>query len=318
MRRRAFGKAGFEVSVLGLGGHEFLPDGRSRGFNEDFTLATTAGHVWPGFGGPQRQAVVRAADAAGVTFFDATIDAEKEALGRNLAGLAGPLVVQTRPEGMCYRNNPADEWNWRLTDLTLLRAEVLRILGLLKRDRVDVLNFGFDGVSLTRDPEFLVKVATNVRALKADGLIRCASADTFAGEGALLAAIGTGAFDSIFLNFNLGNDGAVRKVLPACAARGMAVVAREVYLKAALWSIGAEAGITDRDVLARVAVRWVLRHQEVVTAVVGIDRPEQLAPVVSAAADPAFTPEDERVLAALLATPGWSAYRSARLKEFGV
>lgn len=131
MRRRAFGSAGFDVSVLGLGGHEFLPDGRSRGFNEDFTLATTAGHVWPGFGASLRLAVVRAAHAAGITFFDATIDAEKEALGRNLAEAPppGPVTVQTRPEGMCYRNNPADEWNWRLTDLTLLRAEVRRCSG---------------------------------------------------------------------------------------------------------------------------------------------------------------------------------------------
>lgn len=183
---------------------------------------------------------------------------------------------------------------------------------------MDSLNFGFDGESLRRDPAFLTKVAANVRALKADGLIRCASADTFAGEAALLAAVGTGAFDSIFLNFNLGNDGAARKVLPACAARGMAVVAREVFLKGSLWPIGAEAGVADHDSLSRVAVKWILRHPEVTVAVVGIDRPEQLAPVLAAASEPAFTSEDDRVLASLLATPGWSAYRSARLKEFGV
>jgi len=318
MIRRPFGRAGFDVSVLGLGGHEFLPNGASRGFNEDYVKATTAGYVWPGFGGDGRRAVVAAAYEAGITYFDATIDAEKEALGRNLLELAlpGPVVIQTRPEGMCYRNNPEDEWNWRLVDPGLLRAEVRRLLGLIRRDRVDVLNLGFDRASLERDPAFLEKLAGNVRALKAEGLIRCASADTFAGEAAYLAAIATGAFDSLFINFNLGNDGAVRRVLPAAARAGMAVVAREAFMKTALFAMGREAGITDGDVLARVAVRWILAHPAVTLVVVGIDRPSQLVPVVAAAASPAPGEDDRRVLAALTRTRAWADYHAARLAEF--
>ncbi len=72
------------ISAIGMGGHEYLPDGRSRGFNEDAKLAVTPGHVFPGFGGEKRKRVLAAAYGHGINFFDATIDSEKEALGRNL------------------------------------------------------------------------------------------------------------------------------------------------------------------------------------------------------------------------------------------
>lgn len=45
---RRIGDSSVELSVLGVGGHEFLPDGRLRGFQEDFALAITPGHILPG------------------------------------------------------------------------------------------------------------------------------------------------------------------------------------------------------------------------------------------------------------------------------
>lgn len=305
------------LSRVGLGGHEFLPDGRSRGFNEDFRRATTPGVVWEGFGGDGRTAVVRAALEAGVTFFDATIDAEKEALGRNLAALApaASVFVQTRPEGMCWTNNPADEWNWRLADRPQLEAEVRRLLGLLRRPRLDFLNFGFMGVSLERDPDFLKNVADNIARLKAEGLIRFATGDTFSGEAVYLRAIAQGCFDALFVNFNVANDGPARRVLPAAAAAGLTVLAREAYGKGELFRMGDEAGITDRARLAAAAVRWVARHSEVTTVVVGADRPEHITGAVAAARAP-YAAEDEALLARVRATAAWRAYRDPRWREF--
>src|SRR5512136_869394 len=97
-------RLGVKVSRIGLGGHEFLPDGRSRGFNEDYARATTPGVIFPGFGAEKRKSVVRTAHEAGVNLFDVTIDSEKEALARNLQELPPPgeILVQTRPEGMCW------------------------------------------------------------------------------------------------------------------------------------------------------------------------------------------------------------------------
>lgn len=48
MKYTQLGNTGVDISVLGLGGHEYLPDGRSRGFNEDLRLATTPGYILKG------------------------------------------------------------------------------------------------------------------------------------------------------------------------------------------------------------------------------------------------------------------------------
>ena len=50
MKYVELGKTGVKASVLGMGGHEYLPNGKSRGFNEDFKRITTPGEIMEGFG----------------------------------------------------------------------------------------------------------------------------------------------------------------------------------------------------------------------------------------------------------------------------
>ena len=315
MRFRSLGQTGIELSLCGLGGHEFLPNGTSRGFNEDFSRAVTPGELFAGFGGEKRKSVLAAAYAAGINFFDATIDSEKEALGRNLRELQPPgeIYVQTRPEGMGYSY---DLHNRKMADSGLLWAEVERILGLLRRDRIDFLNLPFMASALEQDPRYLDKIAGNIAALKEEGLIRFACADTFSGEDVYLRQIEAGCFDAIFINFNVVDDGGARRVLPAAAARGMGVFCREAFLKGVLFALGAEAGLTDRDQLARVALKWVLSHSEVTTVVVGADSPEQLAGNLRALEDLVLSEEDERLLQTLKATPGYRAYQARKTEAF--
>jgi aryl-alcohol dehydrogenase-like predicted oxidoreductase len=313
------GRTGLELSVLGLGGHEFLPDGRSRGFNEDYGRATSAGVIFPGFGGARRQGVVAAALAAGINFFDVTIDAEKEALGRNLHDLPPPreIAVQTRPEGMVYTNNPDDAHNWRMADLGLLRDEVRRGLVLLGRPRVDFLNLGFMGSAVEHDPGYLPKIARNVRALKDEGLIRFACADTFSGEWLYERQIDTGAFDGIFVNFNLADDGPARRILPLAADLGLSVHCRETFLKGELFRLGEAAGVTDRAALARAALRWVLGHPQVTTVVVGAHDAAQLSAAVAAAERPEPTDEDLALLDRVRCTGAFRDVQAGKRKAFG-
>ena len=79
---RQIPRIGIELSVIGLGGHEYLPDGQLRGFQEDFARAITPGQVFPGFGGEKRRRIVKLAYDRGINFYDATQDSEKEALGQ--------------------------------------------------------------------------------------------------------------------------------------------------------------------------------------------------------------------------------------------
>ena len=315
---RDLGSTGVKVSLLGLGGHEFLPDGRSRGFNEDFPRAVTPGQLFPGFGGEKRRKVMAAAHAGGINFFDATIDSEKEALARNLRELPLPreILIQTRPEGMVYTNNPQDLNNWRMTDINLLRAEVLRIRDMLGREKIDFLNFGFLAGALENDPDYLGKISRNIRILKDEGLIRFACADTFSGEEVYLKQIGTGSFDAIFINFNIADDGGARRVLPEVAKRGMGVFCREAFMKGGLFRMGQEAGIEDTDRLARAALKWILSHKEVTTVVVGVDNPGELASSLAVVDDVELGREDNDILDLVRKTPSYAACHKDRWKNF--
>ena len=310
------GGSDIRIARFVLGGHEYLPDGRSRGFNEDFARATTAGHLFPGFGGDQRRSVLRAAYELGINTFDVTLDSEKEALGRNLAELPPPfeVYVQTRPEGMLYGYDPG---NRKMLDLPLLRAEVIRILRLLRRDHIDFLNLGILEDALVGDPEFLPRLLINVEALKKEGLIRMACADTFSGETTYLAQVESGAFDVLNVNFNLADDGARHAVLPAARRAGMAVVAREVYVKGRWFGFGHAAGIEDDELLARAAMKWVLSQPDVDAVIVGAGTPDQLLAAAQALAAPALSSIERAATARIFASKDFRAFAATKRAEFG-
>ena len=304
------------VSVIGLGGHEFLPDGRSRGFNENAKLAIKPGYVFPGFGQEKRKRVLAAAYEHGINFFDVTQDSENQALGRNLQEIPPPYEVylQTRPEGMVYSYDP---FNRKMARYDLLEAEVRRRLDLLRRDRLDFLNVAFMQSALEDDPEYLPKIAANIEKLKGENLIRFACADTFSGEFTYLRQIESGCFDAVFINFNFADDCGRLKVLPVAAGRGMSVIAREAFMKGALFNMGEEAGVVDRDCLARNALKWVLSHKEVTTVVVGVDNPSQLANSLSVLEGSKLDDEEWEILEKIRATEAFRVYARRKREQFG-
>ena len=311
---RDIGTSGIKLSVLGLGGHEYLPDGRLRGFQEDFPRAITPGHIFPAFGQEQRRGVLKLAYDHGINFYDVTQDSEKEALGRNLREMPPPfeVYVQTRPEGMMYDRDPG---NRKIAEYASLKSEVERIVKLMRRERIDFLNLGITPDAL-RDAEYLARLRSTVERLKKDGLIRFASADTFRGEAVYLSMIESGAFDTLFINLNVADDAGRVRVLPSARAAGMAVIAREAFLKGELFKMGAEAGLTDRARLAEVALRWLLAVPELNSVVVGAADPEQLARALDVVANLRARPEDASLLERLKTSPLFQSYAAQRRREF--
>ena len=302
------------LSRVALGGHEYLPNGNSRGFNEDFQKAITPGGTFPGFGGDKRKALLKAAYDIGVNFFDVTLDAEKEALGRNLAEMPPPyeVYVQTRPEVMNYSYDPG---NRRMTDLAQLRAEVQRILTILRRPRLELLNLG-PLKSALEDPDFVAKVAANVKALQKEGLILFAAADTFSGRDTYRALMASGAFATLNINFNIADDDPEREIFPYARERKMHVVVREAYIKGVLFRLGREAGINDDILLARAAMKWLGSRPGVGTVIIGADNKEQFTANVGAFENPTLDGAETAVLDKLKAHPSFVALRKQKLEEF--
>lgn len=314
MRTRELGRTGLRVSALALGGHEYLPNGRSRGFNEDIRLAVTPGYIAPGYGGAKRQQVLAAAYELGINVFDVTIDSEKEALGRNLRELPPPyeVFVQTRPEGMCYSY---DQHNRKMLDGALLRAEVQRGLKLLQRETLDLLNAGLLAWSIDNDPEYLATLAHNIAALKREGLIRFAVADSFSGQRLYLAMIECGAFDVVNVDLNFGDACAVERVLPAARAAGLGVIAREAFFKGELFAIAAECGIEDRSLVARLAIKWVAQQQPD-CVIAGVDDAQQLRANAAALESPTTSEQEEAALERLRSSPRFLTYEASKRNEF--
>jgi len=315
MLYRPYGTSGIGLSVIGLGGHEYLPNGSSRGFNEHRGEAVKPGYVGVGYGGPQRRAVLETVLDNGVNFFDVTIDPETEALGRNLREVTIPhdIFIQTRPEGMGYGYDPG---NKKMADAKLLREEVERCLKLLQRDVIDILNFPFLQSALDEDPDYLGKIKDNVASLKNAGLIRFASVDNFSGEPTYLTQIESGIFDSISINFNFADASARTRVFSAAEAGGMGIITREVFQKGRLFTMGEEAGINDRSQLARIALKWNLSVPQVTTALVGAENPDQILNALSILEDPEVGNEETAILEGLLATASGAHFQKSKAKAF--
>mgnify|MGYP000325957789 CR=1 FL=1 len=313
IKKNLLGSTGIEVSNIALGGHEYLPNGRSRGFNEEFSLAVTPGYIGLGYGGKGRKELLATAFDLGINFFDVTIDSEKDALGRNLLELSPPheIYIQTRPEGMCYSY---DTNNQKLLNPQLLKVEVERILKLLKRDWIDFFNVGLLAWSIDSNNDYLEILSDNLNNLKKDGLIRFTVADSFSGERLYLQMLNSGAFDVVNIDLNLGDACGIDKVLPLARQRKCGVIAREAFFKGELFSIGKKNGIDDFSCLARAAMKWVCaQHPD--TIIVGVDTVSQLIANVESANKPVSIQESE-ILEKLLSTQEFLDYSTMKRNEF--
>jgi predicted aldo/keto reductase-like oxidoreductase len=298
-----------------MGGHEYLPSGLSRGFNEDLERAIQPGYIFEGFGQEARKQVLRTAFDNGINFFDVTMDSEKEALGRNLKEITPPyeIYVQTRPESFGYTY---DKNNIKLAKFGLLKAEVQRILKLMQRECIEFLNIPFMKEALNNDPDYLSKISDNINTLKQEGLVRFAVADTFSGEETYLAQIDAGCFDAIFINFNFGDHHPRDKVLSRAAEKGMGVFVREAFMKGKLFRMAEDIRFTDNGRLSLAALRWVLAHDQVTTVAYGTGKQRNLLNALQVLESTGFTAEDRSLLARIEASDAFKAYEAQKTREF--
>ena len=87
-------------------------------------------------------------------------------------------------------------------------------------------------------------------------------------------------------------------------------------MKGALFDMGDEAGIADRNLLARVALKWNLSREQVTTVVVGADNPDQLANSIQALDEPELDEEERDLIQLIKMTSRYKVYAQQKQRQF--
>lgn len=253
----------------------------------------------PATGVPRRlddaeaEALVRDAVACGLRVFDTApaYGAAEERLGR---ALAGDGVIWTKLDATTIAHGDPEE---------AACAALERSLQRLARSRVDVVQWHNWRAELREDERFCAAW----HALGRDARCATLGASTYGPEDAL-AAVESGLFSVVQIEWNVLNQAALRAVAHTARSRGVRLAARSVLLQGVLTERGAHlpahlSGLTtwrrraatlaerfDMD-LATFALRAALEHPDLDHVLVGIDALGQAAGHVAAAtAGPALLP----------------------------
>ena len=212
-------------------------------------------------------------------------------------------------------NYSYDPGNRKMTDLGLLRAEVQRILKLMQRERLELLNLGILQTALD-DPDFIAKIASNVRALQKEGLILFAAADTFSGQETYKAMMASGAFATLNINFNVADDYPEREIFPYAKTMNMRVVVREAFIKGVLFRLAREAGIDDDALIARAAMKWLAGRPGIGSVIMGPDTEQHFRDNLRAFENPRLDEAETAALEKLRAHSSFIALKRQKDEEF--
>lgn len=271
IERRAFGKTGVEVSVLGFGGSEI------------------------GFLDAPQEAVDRILGAAldhGINVIDtAECYRDSEAkIGKAIAHRRDEYFLFTK----CGHNSGLEEFeDW---DPRLLKASIDRSLRLLQTDCVDLVQLHTCSADLLAQGD----VIDVLRRAREAGKTRWIG---FSGDGEdAVAAIRTGAFDTLQTSVNFADQQCIDLTLPLAKEAGLGVIAKRPVANAA-WRYAEEPVgmyahvywqrlqelqypfLNDPVEAFRAALQFTLA-QDVHTAIVGTQNPERISSNVAESSRP--------------------------------
>jgi len=120
----------------------------------------------------------------------------------------------------------------------------------------------------------------------------------------------------VYINFNAADHQGSRRVLKEAAKNGMGVVAREAFMKGALFEMAKEAGIENKTLLAHAAMKWVFSFNEVSTIVYGTGKAEHLYDSASILDDLQMSEEEQNLIEAIKRTDLFKTYEIKKNEEF--
>ncbi len=278
MEQRKLGWTGFPVSVLGLGTVEL---GMSYGIRPEAP--------------PSRAEATKLLNHAvekGITYFDTarSYGEAEELIGESGIGGKPGVIIGTKC-GAFYElgEDPRGEELRRR-----LGEEVNASLRALRRETIDLLQVHGPTAAVIERGE-LVGI---LRDFEKEGKVRYVGVAA-RGDEAPLAAVKSGAFQTLQVAVSILDQRMRERVLPEAFAAGLGIIARSVYLKGVLTphreflpkkldALRARADEVEEFLrekhlsLEAAAVRFVLSVPEVCTLLIGTTRPEHLDEAVAA------------------------------------
>jgi aryl-alcohol dehydrogenase-like predicted oxidoreductase len=258
MEKRALGKTGMDVTVLGFGGAEI------------------------GFQGVSLQMVDRLLNGAldaGLNVIDTAecyINSE-ELIGQTVAGRRSEYFLFTK----CGHDQDGDHWN-----PSKMAEQIDRGLGRLKTDCVDLLQLHSCSEEQLRRGD-LIDVVQRARDAGKTRFIG------YSGDGhAALYAVDSGVFDTLQISVNIADQEGIDLAVPAALAKGMGIVAKRPIANA-VWKHASKPdpyyqpywerlpildyGFLKGDFQKAVstALRFTLAVPGVHTAIVGTTQPDR-------------------------------------------
>jgi uncharacterized protein len=250
---------------------------------------------------------------AGMRLFDTS---DTYAYGRNEQMLGAVLsqmkvrdkaIIVTKAFGGPMRNNTPPE-KMKAAISTSLEGSLKR----LKTDYVDVLQL-YD----VRDPETLRNQAINdaMAAVKKEGKARFTGLSTHADTANVInAAVEAGVYDVILtaFNFTMATDAAMMSAVANAASHGVGIIAMKVLAGGARFPNPDTLRQYSGAVVNSAALKWVLRNENVATAIPGIGNFDHLRANFPIASNLNLTDEESRFLADNRITLGMEFCRQCR------
>jgi aryl-alcohol dehydrogenase-like predicted oxidoreductase len=297
--RRALGKTGMRVSVVGFGGSE------------------------TGYGGTSARTVAKILGAAlddGLNFIDTAAcygDGEDQ-IGKAVAHRRAEFYLATKC-GHSSGDLVGEDW-----DPKLVARSIDRSLGRLRTYCIDLMQLHSCDAATIRDG----RVVEVLKQARAAGKIRFLG---YSGDGEdALCAVESGEFDTLQISVSIADQEAIDLVLPKAAARGMGVIvkrpianaawrdarraadpyARPYYLR--LQKLGYDflaGGVKDS---IATALRFTLSTPGVTTAIVGTSKPgrwQENAAIAQAGPLPRAQYDAIRARWREVAAPSWTGQR---------
>ena len=127
-------------------------------------------------------------------------------------------------------------------------------------------------------------------------MIGYAAADSFSGPYTYAAMIGSGAFDSININYNVAEDWPRETAVPAANAADCAVLVREALIKGELFRVASGLNAAATGNLARGAIKWAAATEGVDGIILGAASLQQLNENADAVLNPVATEDEQAIL----------------------